>query len=130
MRFLSLNRFSGGGTLSSYLNALDDRYVAGAPAGFLSTIRDVYAKIGGQDAEQFLFGQMKIGFNHLGIVTLRAPSPTMIVTTHGDYFPFMGSMETFDNARKIYENQMPLETYLLLLRQETLMEIVIGDDAE
>ena len=76
--------------------ALDDRYVAGAPAGFLSTIRDVYAKIGGQDAEQFLFGQMKLGFNHLGIVTLRAPSPTMIVTTHGDYFPFMGSMETFE----------------------------------
>ena len=99
---LGVTGLSGGGTLSSYLNALDDRYVAGAPAGFLSTIRDVYAKIGGQDAEQFLFGQMKIGFNHLGIVTLRAPSPVMIVTTHGDYFPFMGSMETFDNARKIY----------------------------
>ena len=99
---LGVTGLSGGGTLSSYLNALDDRYVAGAPAGFLSTIRDVYAKIGGQDAEQFLFGQMKIGFNHLGIVTLRAPSPTMIVTTHGDYFPFMGSMETFENARKIY----------------------------
>ena len=99
---IGVTGLSGGGTLSSYLNALDDRYVAGAPAGFLSTIRDVYAKIGGQDAEQFLFGQMKIGFNHLGIVTLRAPSPVMIVTTHGDYFPFMGSMETFENARKIY----------------------------
>ena len=99
---LGVTGLSGGGTLSSYLNALDDRYAVGAPAGFLSTIRDVYAKIGGQDAEQFLFGQMKIGYNHLGIITLRAPSPVMIVTTHGDYFPFMGSTETFEKARKIY----------------------------
>lgn len=99
---IGVTGLSGGGTLSSYLNALDVRYASGAPAGFLSTIRDVYAKIGGQDAEQFLFGQMKIGFNHLGIVALRAPSPVMIVTTHGDYFPFMGSTETFENARRIY----------------------------
>jgi hypothetical protein len=32
---------SGGGTLSSYLNALENRFCAAAPAGFLSTIRDV-----------------------------------------------------------------------------------------
>lgn len=99
---LGVTGLSGGGTLSSYLNALDGRYAAGAPAGFISTIRDVYNGIGGQDAEQFLFGQMGMGFNHLGIVALRAPSPVMIVATHGDYFPFMGSLDTFDNARRIY----------------------------
>ena len=99
---LGVTGLSGGGTLSSYLNALDPRYAAGAPAGFLSTIRDVYDKIGGQDAEQFMFGQLRFGFNHLGIVLLRAPSPIMIVTTHGDYFPFKGSLKTFDYAKKIY----------------------------
>ena len=31
---------SGGGTLSAYLNALENRFCAAAPAGFLSTIRD------------------------------------------------------------------------------------------
>ncbi len=99
---LGVTGLSGGGTLSSYLNALDPRYAVGAPAGFLSTIRDVYGNIGGQDAEQFMFGQLKFGFNHLGIVLLRAPSPVMLVTTHGDYFPFRGSLETFGNAKKIY----------------------------
>ena len=99
---LGVTGLSGGGTLSSYLNALDGRYAAGAPAGFVSTLRDVYDNLGPQDAEQVIFGQTKIGFNHLGIVSLRAPSPTMIVTTHGDYFPYMGSVDTFENAQRVY----------------------------
>ncbi|MBP5320832.1 MAG: prolyl oligopeptidase family serine peptidase [Kiritimatiellae bacterium] len=99
---LGVTGLSGGGTLSSYLNALDGRYRAGSPAGFISTVRDVYDNLGPQDAEQVIFGQAGIGFNHLGIVALRAPSPTMVVTTHGDYFPFMGSLDTFENLRKIY----------------------------
>ena len=99
---LGVTGLSGGGTLSSYLNALDERYVAGAPAGFLSTIRDVYENIGPQDAEQVIFGQLKFGFNHLGIVTLRAPSAVMIVASHSDFFPFMGSVATFTEAKKIY----------------------------
>lgn len=31
-----------------------------------------------------------------------------------------------ENAHRIYQNQMPLETYLILLRQEVLMDIVLG----
>lgn len=99
---LGVTGLSGGGTLSSYLNALDDRYAAGAPAGFLSTVRDVFDNCGPQDAEQVIFGQLKHGFNHLGIVALRAPSPVMLVTSHADFFPFMGSVDTFENARRVY----------------------------
>ena len=31
-----------------------------------------------------------------------------------------------ENAERIYRNEMPLETYLILLRQEVLMDIVLG----
>ena len=99
---LGVTGMSGGGTLSSYLNALDGRFRAAAPAGFLSTVRDVFDNCGPQDAEQVLFGQLKFGFNHLGIVAARAPSPLMLVTTHADFFPFMGSVDTFENARRIF----------------------------
>lgn len=34
-----------------------------------------------------------------------------------------------ENARRLHENEMPLETYLLLVRQETLMDIVLGEEA-
>lgn len=42
------------------------------------------------------------------------------------HFRYVGK----ENARKIYENQMPLETYLILLRQDLLMDIVLGADGE
>ena len=93
---------SGGGTLSSYINAFDSRIKAGAPAGFLSTIRDVYDNCGPQDAEQQFFGELAIGFNHLGIVSLRAPSPTLMVVSHNDFFPLMGSLATCERAKSVY----------------------------
>lgn len=99
---LGVTGMSGGGTLSAYLNALDSRYAVAAPSGFISTISDVYDNLGPQDAEQVLFGQVAFGFNHTGVLALRAPSPVMIVATHGDYFPFMGSTRTFDHACQIY----------------------------
>ena len=93
---------SGGGTLSSYVNAFDPRIKAGAPAGFLSTIRDVYDNCGPQDAEQQFFGELAIGFNHLGIVSLRAPSPTLMVVSHNDFFPLMGALATCERAKAVY----------------------------
>ena len=38
------------------------------------------------------------------------------------HFRYVGE----EHAKAIYENQMPLETYLILLRQEVLMDIVLG----
>ncbi len=38
------------------------------------------------------------------------------------HFRYVGK----ENAARIYENQMPLENYLILLRQEVLMDIVVG----
>ena len=93
---------SGGGTLSSYANSLETRFRAAAPAGFLSTMRDVFDNCGPQDAEQVVFGQLAFGWNHLGIVVLRAPSPVMIVTSHADFFPFLGSTVMYAEAKKVY----------------------------
>ena len=38
------------------------------------------------------------------------------------HFRYVGE----EHAKAIYENQMPLESYLLLVRQEALMDIVLG----
>ena len=38
------------------------------------------------------------------------------------HFRYVGK----ENAARIYENQMPLENYLILLRQDVLMDIVLG----
>src|SRR5207244_5208804 len=43
---------SGGGTLTSYLLALDERIVAAAPSCYLTSLERLFATIGPQDAEQ------------------------------------------------------------------------------
>lgn len=93
---------SGGGTLSSYLMALEPRVRCAAPSGYLSTLRDVVRDIGPQDAEQNIFGQLSYGFNHLSCIMLRAPRPTLFVCSHMDFFAYEGSVETFDHARELY----------------------------
>ena len=42
------------------------------------------------------------------------------------HFRYVGE----EHAKRIYENQMPLEHYLILVRQEALLDIVVGDTEE
>ena len=93
---------SGGGTMTSWIMALDDRIVCAAPSGYISTVRAVCEQCGPQDAEQFVFGELAFGFNHLGHVVLRAPSPVLLCSSHGDFFPFSGVVETARRARAVY----------------------------
>ncbi len=65
----------GGGTLTAYLMALDDRIVAAAPSCYLTSLERLFATIGPQDAEQNIFAQLAFGMDHADYVTMRAPSP-------------------------------------------------------
>ncbi|HRR34062.1 MAG TPA: acetylxylan esterase [Kiritimatiellia bacterium] len=94
---------SGGGTLSSYIMALDDRISAGAPSCYISTLRDVCDRCGPQDAEQNFFGQLAIGMNHAGYLLARAPMPACMNCAHKDFFPFDGSQKSYATARAVFE---------------------------
>jgi len=85
---------SGGGTMSAMLAAFDGRIRAAAPASYISNLRRVVDACGPQDSEQILFGQLAWGLNHLGLVLLRAPTPTLVCASHDDFFPIDGTLET------------------------------------
>ena len=93
---------SGGGTMTSWIMALDERVRCAAPSGFLSTLHDVCDAIGPQDAEQFVFGELAFGFNHLGHVLLRAPSPVLMCASEEDFFPIKGAQATAGLASDVY----------------------------
>ena len=93
---------SGGGTLTSYVMALDDRVACAAPACYLTTFRRLIETIGPQDAEQNIFGQVEFGLDHPDYVIMRAPRPTLISSTTGDFFDIRGSWENFRQAKRIY----------------------------
>lgn len=85
---------SGGGTMAAMLAAFDDRIAAAAPASYISSLRRVVDACGPQDSEQLVFGQLDWGLNHLGLLLLRAPTPTLVNASHDDFFPFDGTLET------------------------------------
>jgi cephalosporin-C deacetylase-like acetyl esterase len=93
---------SGGGTLTSYVMALDDRIACAAPACYLTTFRRLIETIGPQDAEQNIFAQLAFGLDHPDYVLLRAPKPTLISSTTGDFFDIRGSWENYRQAKRIY----------------------------
>jgi len=69
---------SGGGMVTSYVMALDERVTCAAPACYLTTFRHLIDSIGPQDAEQNIFGQIAFGLDHPDYVLLCAPRPTLI----------------------------------------------------
>jgi len=93
---------SGGGTLTSYVMALDDRVKAACPAAYLTSLRLSCDRCGPQDAEQNIYGQLAFGLNHLGYVLMRAPSPVLVNCSQTDFFPFHGTLETASLARRFY----------------------------
>ena len=101
-RRIGFTGLSGGGTLTSYVMALDDRVACAAPACYLTTFRRLIETIGPQDAEQNIFGQVAFGLDQPDYVLLRAPRPTLISATTGDFFDIQGSWDNYRQAKRIY----------------------------
>jgi dienelactone hydrolase len=93
---------SGGGTMTAYLMALDERIVAAAPSCYVTTLERLFATIGPQDGEQNIPGQVAFGMEHTDYVTMRAPRATLINVGTQDYFDIDGAWTTFREAKRIY----------------------------
>ena len=93
---------SGGGTLTSYLMALDDRIVCAAPSCYLTSFDSLLNTIGAQDAEQNIFGQVAFGMNHADYIHQRAPKPTLLCAATHDFFDISGTWNTFREAKRLF----------------------------
>ena len=93
---------SGGGTLTAYISALDERVAASSPSCYISSLQAVCEKIGPQDAEQNLFGQLAFGLEHSGWLLLRATKPTCVCAAQKDMFPIQGTYQTRDEVGAVY----------------------------
>lgn len=94
---------SGGGTQSSQIAALDDRIYAAAPASYITNYTRLFQSPGPQDAEQNLFHAIERGIDHADLLLVRAPKPTLIIATTGDYFSIQGFRETAEEVSGIYK---------------------------
>jgi len=82
---------------------LDTRIAAAAPECYLTTYDKLLKSNGPQDAEQILTGMLAKGLDLGDLVEVRAPRPTLMVTTTRDMFSIDGARELFDEAKKAYK---------------------------
>ena len=93
---------SGGGTLTSYLMALDKRVACAAPSCYITSFRRLIDTIGPQDAEQNIHGQLAFGMDHADYLMMRAPKPTLILASTHDFFDIDGTWDSFRQAKRFY----------------------------
>ena len=94
---------SGGGNLTAYLGALDDRILATAPECYITGYEYIYKSIGPQCAEQNLYKMISEGLDHADFIEARAPKPTMMITTTRDFFSIQGARESYAESSRMYD---------------------------
>jgi len=92
---------SGGGTLTTYISALDPRIKVAAPACYMSTFRLLFTGPTG-DSEQSIPGFLAAGLDLADYVELFAPKPWLIVSTVGDFFPVEGARAVYQESSNWY----------------------------
>lgn len=93
---------SGGGMMTSYLVALDDRIKAAAPGCFITTTRIKNERPGPGDAEQNIFAQTAFGLDHVDFLMLAAPRAVLICSATQDFVPIEGAWISFRQAKRLY----------------------------
>jgi len=92
---------SGGGTLTTYISALDPRIKAAAPACYTNTWRYLFAGPTGDSEQSFPFF-LSSGLDIADYIELFAPKPWLICSTTGDFFPIAGAQHAYQEALNWY----------------------------
>jgi hypothetical protein len=92
---------SGGGTVTTYISALDDRIKVAAPACYMNSFRLLFTGPVG-DSEQSPAGFLSEGLDQTDYVELFAPKPWLIGSTELDFFTPPGAKVVYEEARRWY----------------------------
>jgi len=101
---IGVTGFSGGGTISSYLAAFDDRIKVSVPCSWATASRRQLETKGAQDAETEFIRAVAEGITLEDLLEVRAPKPTMLTfVSRDEYLSLQGAREAFGEALKAYE---------------------------
>ncbi|WP_437200724.1 alpha/beta hydrolase family protein [Planctomicrobium sp. SH664] len=94
---------SGGGTMTTWLCALDDRWTMAAPGCFVTTfLRNLENELP-TDPEQCPPRAMALDLDHSEFLAAMAPRPIIILAKERDFFDVRGAEESYLRLKRLYQ---------------------------
>jgi dienelactone hydrolase len=101
-RHLGITGNSGGGTMTTWLCGLDDRWTMAAPSCFVTELRRNMENELGADMEQIPPRALALGLDHEDFLAALAPKPVIVLAKEKDYFDARGNEAAYARLRRLY----------------------------
>jgi dienelactone hydrolase len=100
---IGMTGWSGGGTVTNFVAALDDRVKVAIPCSWANANKRLLETKAASDAEPTLYHSFKMGIGVEDFIELRAPKPTLMVfVSRDEYLCLQGARESYYEAKKAF----------------------------
>jgi dienelactone hydrolase len=100
---IGVTGFSGGGTVTSYISAFDERVKVSIPCSWATLNRRLLETKGGQDGESIFPNGVAEGITFEDLLEVRAPKPTLLTfVSRDEYLCLQGAREAYAEAKMAY----------------------------
>jgi len=93
---------SGGGTMTTWLCGVDERWTMAAPSCFVTTFRHNMENELPADTEQCPPRALALGLDHSDFIAAMAPKPVILLSQEMDFFDCRGTIEAHERLKRLY----------------------------